>query len=159
MNCRYCSGDLVKAGFYPKRCQRYRCKGCQKYQIAVYRYRAYSSALNAQLVALLTEGVGIRGLGRVLGISTTTVLKRIRALSRHIVRPTPQPRATYQLDEMRVVVGCKTNAYWLCYAWCQVTRQVVGYTIGRRNLTNLWAVVSRVLAYNPAAVFTDRLEL
>jgi insertion element IS1 protein InsB len=155
--CRHCGSKCIKKGF-ANGLQRYRCSICKRTQQEAYRYRAHNPTIDTQLVKLLKEGVGIRGLGRVLGISTTTVLHRIRMLSRQVVRPVP-PNATYQLDEMRVVVGNKAKVFWLSYAFCVETRQVVGIVVGRRNLRNLGAVVARVLSFKPKAVFTDRLDL
>lgn len=158
MRCRHCGNKCIKKGF-ASRAQRYRCMTCKRTQQSVYRYRAYDGTINAQLTMLLKEGVGIRGLARVLGISTTTVLRRIRVLSRLVVRPVPPPNATYQIDEMRVVVGSKAKALWLSYALCVETRQVVSFVVGRRNLRNLRAIVARVLSFKPKTVFIDRLEL
>jgi insertion element IS1 protein InsB len=158
VRCLYCQGRCNKKGF-ANGVQRYKCAICKRTQQAAYRYLAYNPTVDTQLVALLKEGVGIRGLARVLGISTTTVLRRIRILSRQLVRPTPPLNATYQIDEMRVVVGSKAKAVWLSYALCVETRQVVSFVVGRRNLRNLGAVVARVLLFKPKVVFTDRLDL
>lgn len=52
---------------------------CGKYQHSHYRKRANAPDTDARIAALTKEGCGIRSTGRVLGISTTAVIKRIAA--------------------------------------------------------------------------------
>tara|TARA_B110000902_G_C13755621_1_gene378500 strand:- start:52 stop:279 length:228 start_codon:yes stop_codon:yes gene_type:complete len=62
--------------------QRYRCKKCGKSQQANYSYNAYSLNLNENIVALTKEGVGILGTARLLDISPTTLISRIKKIAR-----------------------------------------------------------------------------
>ena len=79
--CIYCSGKLVKNGFSKAKKQRYKCKRCNKTIVENYTYNAYFSNVNEYIVLLITEGVGIRSIARILHISATTLLKRIIAIS------------------------------------------------------------------------------
>ena len=52
-----------------------------------------------QLIIQLTkEGLGIRSTARVLGISTTTLLKRIIAIANSIPQPIISKGKTYEVD-------------------------------------------------------------
>jgi hypothetical protein len=56
MECGYCKAACIKAGKQPCGRQKYRCKGCGKYEQAAYKYQAclpttdhLGSALNSEL--------------------------------------------------------------------------------------------------------------
>lgn len=63
----------------------------------------------------------------------------------------------YELDEMRVVVGNKSNEAWLTYAIDRHTKQIINFIVGRRTKRNLSVITKSVLQLNPKQVFTDRL--
>ena len=73
-NCRYCKGPLVKHGKTPNQKQCFYYKKCGRTQLKTYHYWACASDINPQIIALLKEGVGIRGMARLLSISTTTLI-------------------------------------------------------------------------------------
>jgi insertion element IS1 protein InsB len=100
MNCRYCFGHCVKAGFCKSSAQKLRCKSCGKYQLAVYANKAYQPEINKELYKLHCEGVGIRGIARVLGISTATVMTRIKILGDIAERQKPGVKAYHKILEI-----------------------------------------------------------
>ena len=87
--------------------QRYRCKKCGKSQQVNYSYHAYSPNLNKNIVALTKEGVGILGTARLLGISPTTLLSRIKKIAAEIKEPVLVKGKTYEVDELRTFVKKK----------------------------------------------------
>src|SRR5690606_5621813 len=89
--CICCSGKLVKNGFSKIKKQRYKCKGCNKTIVENYTYNAYLSHINKQIVLLLTEGMGVRSIARILRISVTTLLKRIITISSAVDLPLITP--------------------------------------------------------------------
>lgn len=76
----------VKNGKTKSGKQRYICKSCKKTQVESYAYKAYDSNINRQIITLTKEGLGIRSTARVLGISATTLLKRIVSIAQNISR-------------------------------------------------------------------------
>jgi len=99
--CICCSGKLVKNGFSKATKQRYKCKDCNTTILENYAYNACFGYVNKQIVILLTEGVGIRSIARILQISATTLLKRIIAISDRMSLPaihTNSKRHWYQID-------------------------------------------------------------
>jgi transposase-like protein len=86
--CKYCGGVCWKSGMEKTTGkQRYRCKQCRKSQQAQYSYNAYAPNLDQNIVCLTKEGVGILGTARLLGISPTTLISRIKEIAAEIKDP------------------------------------------------------------------------
>src|SRR5688572_26514611 len=101
MECRYCKGCCVKAGVRSTGVQKYRCRSCKKYQQKEYSNRAYSLTINRQIGQLVTEGIGIRGIARILRISITTVIRRIKQIGKAIDKPFNFIKnRIYEIDEL-----------------------------------------------------------
>jgi insertion element IS1 protein InsB len=156
--CIYCCGKLVKNGFSKAKKQRYKCKECCKTIVENYTYNAYFSHVNEQIVLLLTEGMGIRSIARILQISATTLLKRIIAISDIISLPAIQPGRSYEIDELCTFVKSKSKRIWIVYALERESKNIVDFNVGNRSIVTLKKVVDKVLKANPIAVFTDKLN-
>lgn len=99
MECKYCGSQCSKAGKQLNDLQRYCCKSCKKYQQQTYFYSECKAGINKMIIKLLCNSVGVRGIGRVLKISATTVLRRIRQNADKIVRPAmPLKRESFEID-------------------------------------------------------------
>ena len=107
ISCQYCKGQLYKHGKSGEGKQRFRCRSCGKTQLAQYSYNAYDPKLNQNIIALTKEGVGIRGTARLLGISPTTLISRIKKIAAEIKEPTLSKGKTYEVDELRTFVKKK----------------------------------------------------
>ncbi|MDB9837113.1 SH3 domain-containing protein [Flavobacteriaceae bacterium] len=81
--CPYCKGKLYKHGKTGEEKQRYRCRECRKTHIEHYSYKGYNPNLNQDIIALTKDGVGIRT-ARLLGISPTTLIARIKKIASEI---------------------------------------------------------------------------
>ncbi len=115
---------------------------------------------NTEIVRLLTEGISLRGISRLAGISLTTVVRRIRHLARKL-KPTSAylPGDEYEVDELRTYVGNKQRLRWVAAAFNRRTRQIVAFNVGRRNcktLKNLLAVITKLA---PSKIYSDKLKL
>ena len=70
MNCTKCnSSNSIKKGLRENK-QRFYCKNCKSYFQEKYMYNAYKSDTNNFIKNLLKEGCGVRGISRVLNISS-----------------------------------------------------------------------------------------
>jgi transposase len=101
MPCPHCASDqVIKLGFQRGK-QRHRCKACRKTFSYEPNERAYPLALREKACQLYLEGVGIRSIARLLGVSHPTVIDWIRKAAKAI---TPPPLPEYveimELDEM-----------------------------------------------------------
>ncbi|WP_278996830.1 IS1/IS1595 family N-terminal zinc-binding domain-containing protein [Prevotella disiens] len=86
--CPYCQSEsIVKSGKNCNGKQRYQCKYCHKRFITDYTYKAYLPDTDSKIIQLTKEGLGIRSTVRVLGISVTTLFKRILQIVSKIKQP------------------------------------------------------------------------
>ncbi len=146
MDCKFCKGKCQKAGYQKNGQQKLYCKGCKRYQQAAYMYRAYNIGVMPMIATLKCEGVGIRGVARVLKIAVNTVLKYIKKIAARIVKPPiPLSQQEFEVDELRTYVGHKRNEYWVCYALCRQTGKVIDYIVGKRSKRVLKMVVNTLL--------------
>jgi insertion element IS1 protein InsB len=158
-HCRYCEGALVKFGKTTDQKQRYRCKNCRKTQLKAYRYLACAKNMNPQIIALLKEGVGIRGMARLLAISTTTLLRRIRLIADQIQEPLLVSGQQYEVDELCTYIKKKGRRVWVVSAYCREQQQLVRFYVGRRNRNTLAWVLKSLLLSHARRVYTDRYRL
>jgi len=85
IHCPDCGGiEVIKHGRTAAGKQRYRCQNpeCERSTfIQDYSYGAYGSQVKHQIGEMAINGSGIRDTARVLGISTTTVMKTLKKKS------------------------------------------------------------------------------
>jgi len=105
--CQYCKGKLYKHGKSGEGKKRFRCRVCGKTQLEQYSYNAYDPQLDQNIIALTKEGVGIQGTARLLGISPTTLISRIKKIAAEIKEPVLSKGKTYEVDELRTFVKKK----------------------------------------------------
>ncbi len=126
INCKYCSQSCVKAGVRKTKRQTYRCKNCGKYQQHDYSNGAYHSSINKDIVSLLIEGVGIRSISRILSISMTTVINRIKRIAQSINKTyTYVKNGVYEIDELWTYIGKKDNETWIAYVIDRASKKVI----------------------------------
>lgn len=158
LNCKYCENTCIKNGFYTNGKQRFKCKSCGKRQIEKYSYNAYQPNLNLQIVMLTKEGLGIRSTARVLGISTTTLLKRILSIADSIPRPAVSKGKTYEVDELRTYVGNKKRLVWIVYALERESGKEVSFHVGARTNKTLSVVLQTLKLSEAKHIYTDGLK-
>jgi insertion element IS1 protein InsB len=140
--------------------QKWYCRACRKYQQRRYQYQACRIAVVRMVPALVGEGVGVRSIGRLLQIATTTVLRNILRIARRIEKPPiPQNRPAFEMDELRTYIGYKANQYWIAYALCPATKAVIDFTVGKRSKGTLRSVVNTLLLSGVRTIKTDKLNL
>lgn len=158
MKCRHCNEPCIKKGKTGNH-QRYKCSVCLKYQQKTYTYHSHLVKDN-QIINLVKEGVGIRGIGRLLQISTSTAIKRILSIAKSIKRLYPIPFGqTYQVDELFTYIGNKNNRICIAYSFNPKTKEVIDLIVGRRNKTNLMKVTSTLLLADAKQIVTDKLNI
>lgn len=160
MKCNKCSSEnCIKKGRRNKK-QRYYCKDCQSYFQSGYRYKAYYSTTDQQIITLLKEGCGIRSIARILDISTKTILSRMLKISKQI-HPVACTKygCKFEVDEMFVRIGNKEAKNYLTYAIEQNEKVVIEFCIGTRTKENIKSVIDKVLLLEPKRVYTDGLNI
>jgi IS1 family transposase/transposase-like protein len=160
MNCAKCnSPNVIRKGLRNNK-QRFYCKNCKKFFQLDYIYQAYKSETNDFISTLLKEGCGVRSIGRILNISSKTVLSRILKISKQIKVPYFNKfGCKFEVDEMFVRIGNKDAKNYLTYAIEQTEKVVIGFSIGNRNTENIKKVIDKVLLLNPKRIYTDGLNI
>jgi IS1 family transposase len=136
--------------------QRYFCKKCKTTKVEFYTYKAYKQEINQNIVALTKEGVGILGSARLLAISPTTLLKRIKEIASNITQPAISKNKSYEIDEMRTFIGNKNSSstsslsrlIWIVYALEKESRKIVSFNVGTRTNKTLSKVIETVSLLN-----------
>jgi insertion element IS1 protein InsB len=160
MECQYCGCICQKVGKQKSGVQKWYCSACKKYQQSGYQYQACRIAVVRMVPALVGEGVGVRSIGRLLQIATTTVLRKILQIARRIEKPpVPLNRPAFEMDELRTYIGHKDNQYWIAYALCPVSKAVIDFTVGKRSKGTLRRVVNTLLLSGVQYISTDHLNI
>jgi len=153
--CNYCHNSCIKNGFQKDGVQRYFCKLCRRSQQKDYTYRACAADIKEKIQLLITNSCGVRDISRILGISKTTVNKKIFQISKEIKRPFLwEFGQVYEMDEIHL----KINKRIICIAYAinRKTKQVIDFVVGPKTKINLGKVVNKILLYNPKKIYTDR---
>lgn len=159
MNCNYCNKKCIKKGWSLNKKQKYFCKSCYKYQIEDYKNKACKHDTNKKIVELLCNGCGIQDIKRVLKISTTTIIYKIKAIANLIKPPTKfYIGRTYEVDELRTYVKKKENKIWVCCAYERESKKIVSISVGRRNNRTLNKTLKPITYSNPIKIYTDKLK-
>jgi insertion element IS1 protein InsB len=160
MKCKFCNDNCRKAGRQRNGAQKLFCINCRKYQQAVYKYACCKTDMNKMISTLVCESVSIRGIARVLQITVNSVVRKIKKIAAGIVKPAvPMNRKAFELDEMRTYVCNKENQYWVAYALCSQTKEVVDFIVGKRSKRTLRMIVNTLLISNVRVIKTDKLNI
>ena len=159
MNCKNCKQPCCKWGRQANGTQRFFCRICKTTQQEYYTYKAAATNLRPMIIKLVCDAVSIRGMARILSISITTVSKLIRCIASAIVKPSvPINRHAFEVEELRTFVGNKQNQYWVAYAFCPDTKQVIDFIVGKRTKASLRTLINTVLQSGVGKIRTDGLS-
>jgi insertion element IS1 protein InsB len=160
MECLGCKRATVKNGKSKNGMQRYICKACKKCFQKSYVYIGCQRFISNQVGILVREGCGIRSIGRILKISCTTVINRIKNIAKSTIRPFPILQGKeYEVDEMRTYIGNKKRLYWVVYALRKDNKEVIDFKVGKRNSKTLQRVLDTVHLSEAKKIHTDKLSL
>lgn len=155
--CRYCKGTCIKKGIR-NTIQKYRCRGCGKYQQRHYSYSILDQGTKKDIAGLSKEGMGISSISRWLKKPKTTIQRALLKTGNTVVKPQGhEPGGEYELDEMTLTIAGQKDIY-LIYAINRDNRQVVDFFIGNRTKDNIRRVVDSVMSSSPKKIYTDGLN-
>jgi len=101
--------------------------------------------------------VGILSTARLLAISPTALLKRIKSIAAKITQPVVSIGKTYEVDEIRTFYKKKEKLIWIVYALEKESKKVVSFNLGARTNKTLSKVLETVNFSNPKKIYTDKL--
>jgi insertion element IS1 protein InsB len=156
LTCSICSYPVVKNGRTSGGNQRYLCKECRSSKVCNPAPNGFGCKFNEQIIQFTKEGLGIRSTSRILGISPSTVIRKILDISDHIVVPElPIEPGRIQVDELYTFVQNKNKGIYVIYSWSQDLKQVLSLTVGSRSKSNLRLVINPLLAVEVETINTD----
>ncbi|MGB5980997.1 MAG: IS1 family transposase [Nonlabens sp.] len=160
MKCKHCGGSsLTKKGIRNHK-QRLYCKTCCKYSQSRYTYKAYEQNTDGMIIMLLKESCSVRGISRILKISTKTVLSRMLKISDAIDPPDLNDLGcSFEVDELWTFVGNKSQVVWLTYAIERKSRMVIDFHVGRKSKEAIAPLINKVMILQPNQIFTDKLNI
>lgn len=160
-DCPNCgSQDMVKNGTDYKGSQKYYCHDCDSYGTLKATAR-YSQDEKARILKAYQERVSMRGIRRIFGVVSQTLLRWIREALENMpsLRQTLSPARVddiLELDELWSFVLKKSNKRWIWIALCRRTRQVVAYFIGDRSEKSCRELWKRIPAsYKKCRSYSD----
>lgn len=157
MNKTICTHQqFIKYGFIKNK-QRYKCKQCGKTYIAKYTYNACKTHINHKVAILTKESCGIRSISRILHISKTTVIKKIKAIANTLTQPIISRHKNFEVDELRTYIKNKSCLIWLVVAYERQSKKVVSIHVGSRTNKTLKQVLQTILNARPLKIYTDGL--
>jgi IS1 family transposase/transposase-like protein len=150
--CPECNGkDVVKHGYLPKGEQRFRCRNetCKKGSFILnYTAKGRLPETASKIVDMAMNASGIRDTARVLGISPTTVINKLKqqegtlSLVNTAYLESVNPEQTEvtlckveeaEGDEMWSFVGNKSQQHWLWHAIDHNSGKILAYVFGSRK--------------------------
>lgn len=150
--CKYCNCDkIVKAGKV-RSSQRYKCKICIRYFTAE---KSESENIMMNAVTLYLEGMPLRGIGRYLGVSHTTVLRWIRKMAKVLKPVTPLKSKYIEIDELYFYLKSKKKKRWLWLAICRDTKRILGFQTGGRGGKTLEKLHHKIEPVQCERYYTD----
>lgn len=156
--CHHCGGICINRGRRAGAQVLY-CKTCGRYHQATYRYKAWATGMDERITTCVKEGCGIRSIGRMLGISPTTVIARIRRIASGLGPGSIPKGRKYEVDELATYIRNKKNRVWVAYALDKKDRRVVALRVGARSKRMLRPLVDTLLLANAKHIGTDGLDL
>jgi insertion element IS1 protein InsB len=109
---------------------------------------------------LTKESCGIRSISRILAVSPSTVIRRIKKIGSQLVRPHPILKGKiYEVDELFTYVKNKDNRICIAYSYEPKTGFVLDISVGRRNKVNLRKVTDTLVLSGAKTIYTDGLDI
>lgn len=150
-------GSYIRHGYSLSGKLRVICKKCRSTRVDVYSYAAYEPEIDKQIIIFIKEGLGIRSIARLLKISTTTLLRRIRSIASKLRPPYILKGKQYEVDEIKTFVGNKKRKIWIAYALEPESKQVVSFKVGSRTHATLKTVLQTLFLSEAKTIYTDKL--
>ena len=115
MRCPHCAATerQYKVGTNPSGSQRYLCEPCHRKYTPYPHQQGYAEEVRQHALRLYVDGINLRRIGRMLGVTHQSVSNWVAAYARQLpdLPPTPAAgRAVHELDELYTIVASKKTA-------------------------------------------------
>jgi insertion element IS1 protein InsB len=160
-DCDRCGSiNLVRNGTNKCGNQQYHCHDCGAYRV-LNPQQGYTDDERAQVLRAYREGVSLRGLERIFGVSRQTIVRWLEAEVEqlpavHETLVEPVEGDVLEVDEAWSFVAQRKRKRWLWTVMCRRTRQIIAFAIGDRSAATchrLWNAIPH--AYRGCYSFSD----
>ncbi|PSR57267.1 IS1 transposase [Adhaeribacter arboris] len=158
INCPHCqSSKVVKNGKKKNGSQNLLCRNCQKQFQPIYRYRGADPTTKRLIRRLLERNNGVRDIEKLLEVSRKCVLSNLCRQGNALkIQPTQKHYRSVQIDEVWSFVGKrKKGKYWLLYAYCPQTDEVLAYSCGGRSAKTVRQLLKKLKGVEIEQYCTD----
>ncbi len=158
INCAHCqSSKVVKNGKKKNGTQNLLCRGCGKQFQPRYQYKGADPAVKQLILRHLERNSGIRDIEQLLGVSRKCVLDNLCRQGNSInIQPSFQHYPSIQIDEVWSFVGKRQQGkYWLIYAYCPQTDEILAYSCGSRSAKTVQQLLNQLKAVEIQEYCTD----
>lgn len=160
MKCKFCKkSNCIKKGVR-NAIQKYYCKECHKYFQIKYSNKLCNEKDLEIILRLTVEGVGVSSIARLLKMSKSNVIYKLKEINETIVKPVFfEEKQSYEVDEMYTYVKNKSNGCYITYALNRKTKQVINMIVGSRTKENIGLVIQSIIELKPRKIYTDKLNV
>ena len=158
INCPHCqSSKIVKNGKKSNGSQNLLCRSCKKQFQPVYHYRGAEPKTKQLIIKMLERNSGVRDIEQLLEISRKCILNNLIKASKTItIQPALKHYKSVQIDEVWSYVGKrKKGKYWLMYAYCAETDQILAYSCGSRSAKTVQKLLKQLQGIEIEQFCTD----
>lgn len=147
INCPHCkSSKIVKNGKKSNGSQNLLCRACNKQFQPFYSYKGADPAVKRLIINLLERNNGVRDIEQLLDVSRKCILNNLcRAAKAINIKPSLKHYKSVQIDEVWSFVSRrKKGKYWLIYAYCAQTDQILAYSCGSRSAKTVQQLLKKL---------------
>ena len=145
--CPYCQSERLSKNGSAYGVPKWKCKDCGR-QTSFKPPRGEPLWKKETAVLLYTMGLSMNAIGKMLGVSTPSILNWIRAHAvMHAPRPQPEPGAAVvvmELDELWHFLQKKKNKLWIWLAFDRTGHRLVDWECGARVVVLLFRLLERL---------------
>lgn len=150
VQCPHCESlNVVKNGIKSTGKQNFLCKDCRKQFQFAYQNQGANPLIKKQIISSLIHGSGIRDCSTVFKVSTQCVLDLIIRYGQCLeIKPLKKHYQRILFDEMYSFVHNKDKKVWIFYAYAPETKEILGFTMGKRNIRQIRFLMLKIKHLN-----------
>ena len=147
MQCPDCGSTHIRKNGHRRDKQNHICSQCGRQFVEYYTERGYSDWIKRLCLRMYVNGMGLRGIERVIGVAHTTVIRWIQQVGEQLpdtYDPEEIPQVG-ELDELETFVKRKRNKVWIWTVVDHFRPGILGWAIGDHSAETfapLWHMVA-----------------
>ena len=146
MQCPDCGSQHIRKNGHRRGKQNYICVNCERQFIESYTSRGYSDWIKRLCLRMYVNGMGLRGIERVIGVAHTSVINWVEQVGQGLpdaYDPDEIPHVG-EWDELETFVGRKRDKGWIWTVVDHFRPGILGWVVGDHSAATfrpLWQTV------------------